>query len=245
VVLGEIDWVCRDLKEGGRLALRTEANGSPYETYREAYSARLTTLLSEADGNHLGELEAARAVLRAANSCQELLLGNSLPIRLAAWVAPLEFRSGPRLHTARGANGIDGWLAAAAGTAAGAGSPTVAFVGDVTAAHDLGGLALVARSEVPLVVAVLDNGGGRIFEHLPARKLLSASDFEYWSTPPQIDWESAARTWGAGYRSASTVEEIGLAMSELLQRPQGSLLHIRASSENTQDVLARLKSGVS
>ncbi|MDX9707397.1 MAG: 2-succinyl-5-enolpyruvyl-6-hydroxy-3-cyclohexene-1-carboxylic-acid synthase, partial [Azospira sp.] len=170
----------------------------------------------------------------------QVFCGNSLPIRdLSAHSGsgekPLAFFAN------RGASGIDGNLATAAGLAGGAwtkGSrtdatntggktnaagvtnapretgtagetgaagtkestaaarPTLAVVGDLTAQHDLGSLALVAGR--PLVVVLIDNGGGGIFDLLPPAGL---PEFEAgWLTPQHIDFAHAAAAFGIGYR---------------------------------------------
>ena len=69
-------------------------------------------------------------------------------------VRDVETFAAPRADVAvlanRGANGIDGTLATAYGIAA-AGAPTALLVGDVTLAHDVGGLLAGARLGLPLV----------------------------------------------------------------------------------------------
>ena len=71
------------------------------------------------------------------------------------------------IHSNRGANGIDGLVATAAGIAAGSGRPTWLVLGDLALAHDLGGLAWRQRPPAPLRIVVVDNGGGGIFDFLP------------------------------------------------------------------------------
>jgi len=66
----------------------------------------------------------------------------------------------------RGANGIDGLVSGAAGSALGTQLPTLLLLGDVSLLHDLGGLAVARLVRIP-VLAVIDNDGGRIFDLLP------------------------------------------------------------------------------
>lgn len=122
----------------------------------------------------------------------QLFCGNSMPIRdLAAWsggsTTPI------RIHANRGASGIDGNIATAAGIAAS--GPTVAVIGDLTAQHDLGSLALMRKQ--PLVLVVINNGGGGIFDFLPTAAL---PEFEAaWLTPQQLDFASAATAFGIAF----------------------------------------------
>ena len=74
-----------------------------------------------------------------------LFYGSSMPIRDADFLAihpPRDWHAGAN----RGASGIDGLIASAAGHAIGTGEPVVAFVGDVSALHDLSSLSLAAWS---------------------------------------------------------------------------------------------------
>lgn len=143
----------------------------------------------------LGELFAI--LCRSLPGGTQLFCGNSLPIRdLAAWSGC--GAQALHIHANRGASGIDGNIATAAGLADSA--PTVAVIGDLTAQHDLGSLVLMR--DRPLVVIVINNGGGGIFEHLPPARL---PEFESgWLTPQNVSFEAAARSFGIAYQLAAS-----------------------------------------
>lgn len=148
-----------------------------------------------ADDAPLAEATVARAV-RAAAAGRTLLVGNSLPVRhLDAWVPA----GGPavHVHTQRGAAGIDGLIAAAAGVAA-LGEPTTLLLGDVSFLHDVGALALAARlPRAPLTIVVVDNGGGRIFDELPINDLPDAAAVrDAFATPHGLALDAIARAFG-------------------------------------------------
>ncbi|MDT8437739.1 MAG: 2-succinyl-5-enolpyruvyl-6-hydroxy-3-cyclohexene-1-carboxylic-acid synthase [Wenzhouxiangellaceae bacterium] len=75
------------------------------------------------------------------------------------------------LHFNRGLNGIDGVIATATGVAAGrraaARGPNILVIGDVALRHDLGSIMLADELGLDLVVIVIDNHGGEIFDYLP------------------------------------------------------------------------------
>lgn len=125
-----------------------------------------------------------------------LFIGNSLAIR------QLDSASGsgekPLLfYGNRGASGIDGNISSALGIAAIHGR-VVALLGDLTAQHDLGGLALAAGRDA--IIVVVNNGGGGIFDLLPQAGL---PEFEHgWRTPQAINFQHAAATFGLGYAQA-------------------------------------------
>jgi 2-succinyl-5-enolpyruvyl-6-hydroxy-3-cyclohexene-1-carboxylate synthase len=144
----------------------------------------------------------ARAVSRhiAPGSC--LFLGNSMPVRdMDMYAVP----DGPAILTAgnRGASGIDGTLAAAAGFAAGAGRRGTVVLGDLAFLHDLTSLALLRSLAVPLTVVILNNNGGGIFSFLPVAE--EKDIFErYWGTPHGLRFEAAASLFSIPYVCADT-----------------------------------------
>jgi len=147
-----------------------------------------------------------------------LMLGNSLPVREVDAFCPGTLARIGVLHQ-RGASGIDGQVAGAAGAAAAspADAPGVTLlVGDVGFAHDLGGLACAAGLPVPLVVVVLQNGGGRLFDLLPIgeRDDLRPSFERYFLTPPELEVSAAARAYGHRFERAVSARELAAQMRE-------------------------------
>jgi 2-succinyl-5-enolpyruvyl-6-hydroxy-3-cyclohexene-1-carboxylate synthase len=161
-------------------ALRRHVGSSAHRpgAAQRAFSAALLaadrvcrTLVSEELAREPGIAEGAAVACVARELPREaqLCLGNSLPIRdLDAYAAD---GAAAVILSQRGANGIDGLIAGAAGSALGSARPTLLLLGDVSLVHDLGGLAVARVLHTPLVLAVLDNDGGRIFDQLPVRDL--------------------------------------------------------------------------
>lgn len=92
-------------------------------------------------------------------------VGSSLPVRHAD--AMMEAGCPAAVLGNRGACGIDGAVASAAGAALALGRRVTALIGDLTFLHDAGSLAAARRLEADMTIVVLDNGGGAIFEALP------------------------------------------------------------------------------
>ena len=119
----------------------------------------------------------------------------------------------------RGLNGIDGTLSTAFG-AAQAFNQTVCLTGDLTLFHDLNSLALQHEMDIraaegytrpSIVVVVMNNSGGAIFDMLPQKQ-----DNPYFEriflTPQNLDFESAAKTFSIPYKRASSVEQFEKAL---------------------------------
>ena len=63
--------------------------------------------------------------------------------------------------------------------------------------------------DVPLVVLVLNDDGGRIFEHLPVHGTLATESFEkHFAMTHGLSFEHAAALYGLGYARATTHDEV-------------------------------------
>jgi 2-succinyl-5-enolpyruvyl-6-hydroxy-3-cyclohexene-1-carboxylate synthase len=189
-----------------------------------------------ASGPELTEAVAVRTAVAAVPEGGLLMIGNSLPVReVDAFVASSARRI--RVASQRGANGIDGLIAGAAGAARASGVPTLLLLGDVSFAHDLGGLAAARLVKSPLVVMILDNDGGRIFEQLPAARLFGDAEehAELWLTPPGIDFRHAGPLFGMPFSAPRSVSELEVALRHGLATPSPSLVHARVPPHAARD----------
>lgn len=169
------------------------------------------------------ETRIARHVLAALPAGAALMPGNSLPIRLLDGYGPPQ-AADLRVLSQRGLSGIDGLVAGAAGSAAVAGGPLLLWLGDVSLQHDLGGLLVAAQARSPLVVLVVNNGGGRIFEQLPVARVASEAQMRHFTTPVELDWEWAARLARIAFARAADGAALDAALSQALSHPGASLI---------------------
>jgi len=160
----------------------------------------------------LTEGAVAPAVLDSAPAGSALVLGNSLPIRhVDRWAAP---QLKPlRVYTQRGVSGIDGVTSAAAGVASCSDTATTLIVGDVGFLHDLNGLQLASGLSRPLVVVVINNRGGRIFEQLPVAAL-DEDALRYFTTPHEAQLASAAAVYGCRHVAPDDVPGLRQALGD-------------------------------
>jgi 2-succinyl-5-enolpyruvyl-6-hydroxy-3-cyclohexene-1-carboxylate synthase len=82
---------------------------------------------------------------------------------------------------------------------------TTLLLGDVSFLHDLNGLQLASLASGSLVIVVVNNGGGRIFDQLPIARDGKEAWLRYFTTPHDADLESAALVYGCEFHSTDTV----------------------------------------
>lgn len=165
-------------------------------------------------------------LLRAALPAGALLaVGNSSPVRdldhdLAPDTRPLGL-----LHQ-RGAAGIDGLVAGAAGARSVSQPPLALLLGDVSLLHDAGGLAAAAAVPGPLAIVVVNNDGGRIFERLPLGRDPSVAQARerLFVTPHGRAFDGLAATWGLGYRRVDTAAALAAALALALVADRAMLI---------------------
>lgn len=228
-VEADVSRFCDELAE---LARREPPHSKP--KWAESWSAasgkageKLERVLP--DHGELSEPQAARAVSRLTPEGWGLFLASSMPVRdMDAYAAA----DGPALEVGvnRGASGIDGTVASAAGFARGLGRPVALVIGDLALLHDLNSLAMLRESPHPLVVVAVNNDGGGIFSFLPVSE--HRDIFEpYFGTPHGLGFESAAAMFGLAYECPADGASFARAFREACERSSSILIEVRTDRD--------------
>ncbi|MBS1871518.1 MAG: 2-succinyl-5-enolpyruvyl-6-hydroxy-3-cyclohexene-1-carboxylic-acid synthase [Actinobacteria bacterium] len=161
-------------------------------------------------GDELSEPRVAAELVDALPAEATLFTAASMPIRdLETFAAARD--GAPRVLSNRGANGIDGTVAAALGATAAGDGPVVLHVGDVALAYDLTALLSARRLGLELTIVLVNNDGGGIFHFLPVAR--EGADFEqHVATPHGLDFAQAAALFGARH---ALVADAGALRAEL------------------------------
>jgi 2-succinyl-5-enolpyruvyl-6-hydroxy-3-cyclohexene-1-carboxylate synthase len=154
-----------------------------------------------------------------------LQVGNSSPVRDLDHDLPPDARPLTLLHQ-RGAAGIDGNVAGAAGARSVSQVPMALLLGDVAALHDAGGLAAAAAVPGPLAIVVVNNDGGRIFERLPLGRdeCMAAARERLFVTPHGRNFAGLAATWDLVYARADTPAALAVALAQALRADRAMLI---------------------
>ncbi len=191
------------------------------EAARRVIDARL--------GDDLSEPGVARRLSARVPEGSGLLLASSMPVRDADMYG-CDRGSGPFVAANRGASGIDGTVATAAGLARGLRNVVTLLVGDLALLHDLNSLALLAASPEPVIVVVINNHGGGIFSFLPIAR--HADVFEpFFGTPHPYAFEHAARMFDLPYRSVQSLSELSAVYEKALGDDRSSIIEVQTDRE--------------
>jgi 2-succinyl-5-enolpyruvyl-6-hydroxy-3-cyclohexene-1-carboxylate synthase len=146
----------------------------------------------------------------------QVWVSSSMPVREVEAFFPSTPRP-IRFLANRGANGIDGVVASAAGAALATGRPTWVLIGEVALVHDVGGLLAASRAGADLHVVCVNNGGGGIFDFLPLPRHADPALYEeHVATPTGV--EPAALAALAGMQDRFTEVRTDRAESVRLHR---------------------------
>lgn len=164
----------------------------------------------------LFEGKVLRVVLESIPEGSHVMVSNSMPIRdLDYFASSMEKKI--RIHTNRGASGIDGINSTALGIAATTESPVYLITGDLAFYHDLNGLIASRKYGIPLTVVLINNNGGGIFELLPIAGYRDIFN-DYFLTPHDLEFEPFVTGYGGTYRNMNSWDDIG----ENLREPHGT-----------------------
>ena len=197
-----------------------------------------------AETEELNEPLVARLISRHIPEEHGLCVASSMPIRDVDTFAAADGAVVP-VAANRGASGIDGTVATAAGFAKGSGKPVTLLIGDLALLHDLNSLAMLR--DLPVVIVVLNNDGGAIFSFLP---VASHKEFfePYFGTPQGVSFEGAAKMFGLAYELPSTTEEFVEAYRAASVRNTPALIEVRTDREENvelhQELLAEISAAV-
>lgn len=144
----------------------------------------------------LDEGKAVRELVKMLPPNSTVFVGNSMPIRdIDTFFHKNE--KNIRIMANRGANGIDGVVSTALGSAVYM-RPLFLVIGDLSFFHDLNGLLAAKMYKLNMTIIVLNNDGGGIFSYLPQAEEPKHFELLY-GTPTGLNFEHAVRMYNGQY----------------------------------------------
>lgn len=193
------------------------------------------TFIEQQVGGNLNEASLAHHIERVLPNNGILFLGNSLFVRLADALTKLP--EGYPIYTNRGASGIDGLLATAAGIGIGANQPLVAMIGDISALYDINSLALFKKVTQPTIIFVINNNGGAIFDML-------AVDHEvkdkYYRMPHHTEFSQLASVFDLKYARPYTWADLSSVLKKAYNIRATTLIEIKVNPNDGSNIYKQL-----
>ena len=162
-----------------------------------------------------------------------LWAASSMPVRdMDAWLPSTDRAIAVRSN--RGANGIDGVVSTALGSAAVADGPVALVVGDIAFLHDLNALVAARLHGLSATIVLVNNDGGGIFSFLPQAQpgvAVPGSGLpdhyeELFGTPHGIDVGPVVAALGGEHRVVAHAD-LGAAVRASVGRPGIRVLELR------------------
>ncbi len=168
---------------------------------------------------------------------RELFVGNSLMVRLVDMLSSI---SATQVYSNRGASGIDGLVATAAGVIKANQTPLMMLIGDTSLLYDLNSLALLTHSTTPMVIVVTNNDGGAIFDLLPVPEQQKQSLYQM---PHGFSFEHAAAQFKLDYAAPETLNCYQTLIEQHFEQGQGTLLvEVKTPPEQASTLLKQFSS---
>ena len=167
-----------------------------------------------------------------------LFLGNSTTIRSFDNFLSFELNKNIPLYYNRGVSGIEGHIATAQGVAEGTGQMTTVVLGDISFIHDMASLMSFPTGHPGLIIVLINDGGGGIFNLLPTSK--EKEILPYMTTPHSMRFEAITKQFGIPYRTAASGEELIRSYQFLLERGCG-LLEVTLDPQSNLEIYRQLK----
>jgi 2-succinyl-5-enolpyruvyl-6-hydroxy-3-cyclohexene-1-carboxylate synthase len=169
-----------------------------------------------------------------------LFLGNSTAIRAFDSWCDLRNTRLPNVEANRGVNGIEGLAATTLGLAAGSEHAWTLVLGDVSALHDLNSILNLPQSVAPIILVLVNNSGGRIFEFLPIKDYDWVKD-PLISTPHQFRFKFLAEMAGLAYESCNDRLSFRDLYQKALQAGQSCLIECEQDPRADQHFVQAFK----
>ncbi|AAU38401.1 MULTISPECIES: 2-succinyl-5-enolpyruvyl-6-hydroxy-3-cyclohexene-1-carboxylic-acid synthase [Basfia] len=200
-----------------------------------ALSKFCASFIEQQVGGNLNEASLAHHIERILPNNGILFLGNSLFVRLVDALGKLP--EGYPVITNRGASGIDGLLATAAGVGMGSNQPVVAMIGDVSALYDLNSLALFKNVNQPTIIFLINNNGGAIFDMLPVESSVKS---EFYRMPHHTEFSQAASMFDLKYARPYTWADLSSVLKQAYSRKEATVIEIKVGPMDGSNTYKRL-----
>jgi 2-succinyl-5-enolpyruvyl-6-hydroxy-3-cyclohexene-1-carboxylate synthase len=192
--------------------------------------------------NLVSEPSIARNISQNISENSGLFLGSSMPVRDMNMFAA-SCRSSIPVAANRGASGIDGTIAAAAGYAAGLDTIVTLIIGDIAFIHDINSLTQLKNISKQLIIVLLNNKGGGIFSFLPIAGFPEVFE-EYFGTPHEYTFRKTAEQFDCDYYNPKTMKEFETTYKSALNSGFSTIIEVETDRKKNRDIHREIDSEI-
>jgi len=157
-----------------------------------------------------------------------IMLSNSLPVRDFDFFASNLDKNITVFHN-RGASGIDGIISTALGIASVSKDPTILITGDLAFYYDLTSLLTAKQYNIPLVIILVNNNGGGIFQFLPVSKYKKVFE-QFFTMPHSLSFKNFVKEFGGNYSLLKNQSDFKKHLTTALSAKNFSVLEIQTDA---------------
>lgn len=157
-----------------------------------------------------------------------IMLSNSLPVRDFDFFTSTLDKKITVFHN-RGASGIDGILSTALGIASISKDPTILITGDLAFYYDLTSLLTAKQYNIPLIIILVNNNGGGIFQFLPISKYQGVFD-QFFTMPHSLSFKNFVKEFGGNYSLVKKQSDFEKRLNEALTANNFSVLELKTDA---------------
>lgn len=192
----------------------------------EIYSKELIASFKKDSLDSEVETMALLASMVSDNPDIPVFISNSLPIRDYDFLK--QFFPNP-VYSNRGASGIDGIISTSAGIATAYKTTAVLVIGDLSFHYDSNALQFIKKHQIPLLIILINNSGGSIFEYLPIYS--ESEEFDtYFKAETEIDFGSLVKAYGLKYYGVDSVLSFKNCINNFFDKPEPTVLKLKFDS---------------
>jgi 2-succinyl-5-enolpyruvyl-6-hydroxy-3-cyclohexene-1-carboxylate synthase len=182
----------------------------------------------------INEIRIINEFLDSAPVNSSVMLSNSLPVRdFDYWASCSPKRL--NVFNNRGASGIDGITSTALGIASVKKEPAFLITGDLAFYYDLNALLIAEKYSIPLIIILINNNGGGIFNSLPVSQY---PDFlkEYFTTPHNLNFEKLTKAFGINYSKVMKWSDFKDSMQRAVIKKETCVIEIQTDAIRSLDL---------
>jgi 2-succinyl-5-enolpyruvyl-6-hydroxy-3-cyclohexene-1-carboxylate synthase len=186
------------------------------------------------ENNRFCEINIVHSLDKLLPGKSPLFIGNSMPIRICDMFMRQNHSC---IYSNRGASGIDGLVATAAGVGKATRKITTLLIGDTSFLYDLNSLALLKQLDAPFIIIVINNDGGAIFNLLPVP---AQQKQKFYQLPHGLTFAETCRQFAIDYYQPKELTEF-MDNYQTAAKNSLSLIEICVKNDQTSKQLEQLK----